>query len=89
MDIYPRVELLDHIVTLENPAMATGLEKFNLHPNFQEGQQKNVQTTGQLHLSPMLARLSSESSKLGLSITLTENFQIFKLGLEKAEELEI
>ena len=42
MDIYPRVELLDHIVTLENPAMATGLEKFNLHPNFQEGQYKRM-----------------------------------------------
>ena len=24
MDIYPGVELLDHIVTLENPAVATG-----------------------------------------------------------------
>ena len=23
---------------LENPAVATGLEKVNLHPNFQEGQ---------------------------------------------------
>ena len=30
---------------------------------------KNVQTTGQLHSSPMLVRLGSKSSKLGFNIT--------------------
>ena len=50
---------------------------------------KNVQTTRQFHSSPMLARLCSKFSKLGFSITWTENFQMFKLGLEKAEEPEI
>ena len=37
----------------------------------------------------MLARLHSKPFKLGFSSTLTENFQIYKLGLEKAEESEI
>ena len=47
---------------------------------------KNVQTTRQSHSSPMLVRLYSKSSKLGFSTTWTENFQMFKLGLEKAKE---
>ena len=50
---------------------------------------KNVQTTGQLHSFPMLIRLCSKSSKVGFSIMWTENFQMFKLGLEKAQEPEI
>ena len=49
---------------------------------------KNVQTTGQLYSSPRLLRLCSKSSKLGFSITWTEKFQTFKLGLEKAEKLQ-
>ena len=44
---------------------------------------KNVQTTGQLYLSPMLVRLCSKSSKLGFSIMWTKKFQMFKLGLKK------
>ena len=50
---------------------------------------KNVQITGQLHSYPMLIRLCSKSSKTGFSTTWTKNFQMFKLGLEKAEEPEI
>ena len=50
---------------------------------------KNVQTTAQLHSFHMLARLYSKSSKLGLNSTWTENFQMYKLDLEKAEEPEI
>ena len=34
----------------------------------------------------MLARLCSKSLKLGFSSMWTENFQIYKLDLEKAEE---
>ena len=37
----------------------------------------------------MLVRLCSNSFKLGFNITWTENFQMFKLVLEKAEEPEI
>ena len=50
---------------------------------------KNVQTTRQLDSYPMLVRLCSKSCMLGFSITSTENFQMFKLDLEKAEEPEI
>ena len=50
---------------------------------------KNVQTTAQLHSLHMLAKYCSKFSKLGVNSMWTENFQMFKLDLEKAEEPEI
>ena len=52
---------------------------------------KNVQATRQLHTSPMLVRLCSKFYMLGSVNMLmwTKNFQMSKLGLEKAEEPEI
>ena len=75
---------------LEDPAVATGLEKVNPHSQFPtRAVLKNVQTTRQLDSYPMLVRLCSKSYMVGFSITRTENFQMSKLGLEKAEEPEI
>ena len=48
---------------------------------------KDAQTPGQLHSPAMLVRLCSKSFK-GFSSTWIEKFQIYKLGLEKAEEPE-
>ena len=50
---------------------------------------KNAQTTTQLHSSHMLASICSSYFTLGFSSTWTEKFQMYKLGLEKAEEPEI
>ena len=50
---------------------------------------KNVQTTGQLCSFPMLVRFCSKCFKLGFSSMWTENFQMYKLEFEKAEEPEI
>ena len=50
---------------------------------------KNVQTTVQVCLCHMLARLCSKSFKVDFSSVWTENFQMYKLGLEKAEKPEI
>ena len=50
---------------------------------------KNVQTTAQLHSSHTLVKSCSKFSKPGFSNTWTMNFQMFKMDLEKAEELEI
>ena len=70
---------------LEN--LAIGLENICFHSNPKERQcQKNVQTTTQLHSFHMLARLFSKFSKLGFDSIWTENFQIYTLDLEKAEE---
>ena len=49
----------------------------------------NEQTTAQLHSSHMLAKLCSKFSKPGFNIMWTENFLMFKLDTEKAEEPEI
>ena len=49
----------------------------------------NVHDTVQLYSYHMLVRLCSKSSKLGLSSTWTTHFQMYNLGLEKAEEHEI
>ena len=50
---------------------------------------KNVQTAAQLCSLHMLARLYWKSFKLGFSSVWTKNFQMYKMGLEKAEEPEI
>ena len=50
---------------------------------------KNVRTTVQLRSFYVLAKQCSKSLKLGFNSMWTENFQMFKLVLEKAEESEI
>ena len=50
---------------------------------------KNVPTTTQLYSFHTLAKSCSKFSKPGFNSMWTENFQIFKLDLEKAEEPEI
>ena len=50
---------------------------------------KNVQTTIHLCSFCKLVRLCSKSIKLGFCSTWTENFQLYKLGFEEAEEPEI
>ena len=47
---------------------------------------KIVPTMGQFHSTPVLIRSCLKSCMLGFSITWTKNFQMSKLGLEKAEE---
>ena len=72
---------------LKNSVVATGLGKFSFHSNLKEG--KNVLATAQLHSFHMLARYCSKSFKLDFSSMWIENFQMYKLDLEKAEEPEI
>ena len=50
---------------------------------------QNVQTTGQLYSFHMLVRLCSKLFKLCFSSIWNKNFQIYKLGLKKAEEPNI
>ena len=75
---------------LENSAVATRLEKSQFSFQSQRrAMSKNVQIITQLCSFHMLARLYSKSFKLGFSCTRTENFQMYKLGFEEAEEPEI
>ena len=50
---------------------------------------KNAQTTTKLHEFHVLIRFHSKSFKLGFNSMWTENIQMYKLDLEKAEESEI
>ena len=76
---------------LENPAVATGLEKVSFHSNPKEGQcQRTFKLPHDwLHSSHTLAKECSKFSKPGFYSMWTMNFQMFKLDLEKAEEPEI
>ena len=58
-------------------------------PLSKKGNAKNVQTTVQLYSFHILVKLYSKSFKLGFSSMCIENFQMYKLVLEKAEEPEI
>ena len=66
---------------LENSAVATELEKVSFLSI-----PKNVQTTAQLHSFHLIVRSCSKSFKLDFNSMGTENFQMNKLDLEKAEE---
>ena len=57
-------------------------------PVLKKSSAKECSDTRQLRSLPMLVRLCSKSFKLGLSSTWIKNFQMCKLGLEKAEESE-
>ena len=50
---------------------------------------KNVQTVVKLSSFHMLARLCSKSFKFRLQKYVNQNFQMYKLSLEKAEEPEM
>ena len=54
-----------------------------------KGNAKECSNYHTIVLFHMLVRLCSKFFKLGFSSMLTENFQMYKLGLEKAEEPEI
>ena len=69
---------------LENSAVPQDWKRSVFVPIPKKAMPKYVQTTAQMHSSHML-----EFYKIGFSSTSMENFQIFKLDLEKAGEPEI
>ena len=80
---------INMLANLENSAMATGLEKVNFHSNPKERQCHTMFKTAQLYSSHTLAKKCSKSPKQDFNRTWIENFQMFKLDSEKAEEPEI
>ena len=66
----------------------TGKDQFSFQSQ-KRAVSKNVQTTRQLHSFHMLVRLCLKSFKLVFNSMWIENFQMYTLGLEKAEEPEI
>ena len=74
---------------LENSAVATGLEKIHFHSNPKEGNAKgcsNYHTNGFIsHASKVMLRILQAR----LQQYVSQELQMFKLDLEKAEEPEI
>ena len=66
----------------------TGKGQFSFQPQ-RKVMPKNAQTTTQLDSPYTLAKWCSKFSKPGFNSTWTVNFQMFKAGLEMAEEPEI
>ena len=64
-------------------------ERSVLIPVPKKGNAKNIPTTIHLCSFHVLARLCPRSFKRGFSSIWTEDFQMYKLGLEKAEKPEI
>ena len=66
----------------------TGKGQITFQPQ-RKAMPRNVQTTTQLCSFHLKTRFFSKSFKLSFTSTWTENFQMFKLDLEKAEEPQI
>ena len=74
---------------LKNSAVATGLENVSFHSNPKEVNTKeysNYRTTALiLHASKVMLKILH----INFNCRWTKNFQMYKLGLEKAKEPEI
>ena len=69
--------------------VTTGLEKVSFHSNPKKGQWQRMFNYSAIALISHASQQCSKSFKLGFSSTWTENFQMYKLGLEKGKEPEI
>ena len=74
---------------LENSAVATGLEKVSFHSNLKERQCQRMFKLPTIVLISHASQVMHKILQLGFSSMWTKNFQMYKLGLEKAEESEI
>ena len=71
----------------ETCTVATGLEKVSFHSNPKEGQcQRMVKL---IVLISHASKVTLKTFQARLQLAWTENFQMYKLGLKKAEESEI
>ena len=80
-----------YVNKLENSTVATGLEKVSFHFNLKKEQyQRSFKLPHNcIHFAHYLPRLCSKSLQRGFSSMWSKNFQMYKLGLKKAEEPEI
>ena len=81
--------ILNIPANLENSAVAKGLEKVGFHSNLKEGNAKECSNYHTIALISHASKVIPKSFMQGFSNTWTENFQMFKLDLEKSEDPEI
>ena len=74
---------------LENSAVATGLEKVSFHSNPKERQYQRMFKLCKIVFISYASEVMLKILQARLQQYVTEKFQIYKLGLEKAEESEI
>ena len=80
---------LNMTANLENSVVATGLEKVSFHSNPKERQCQRMFRLRTIALISQASKVMLKIPQARLQQTWTMNFQMFKLVLEKAEELEI
>ena len=71
---------------LENSALAIGLESLVFIPIPKKGNAKQCSNYHTIALIWHASKIMPQTFKLGFSSTWTQNFQMYKLALEKAEE---
>ena len=74
---------------LENSAVAAGLGKVSFHCNPKKDNAKGCLNYRTIALISHVSKKGPKTSKLGFNSMWTENFEMYKLDLEKAEEPEI
>ena len=78
-----------YVSKLGKLSSGTGLEKVHFHFNCKVDKTKECSNYHTMPSFLMLERLGSKYFKAGFSSKRIENFQMYKLDLEKAEESEI
>ena len=73
---------------LENPEVSTGLEKGSFHYNPKEGQCQRMVKLPYSH-AHFACQQGYAQNPPSQASSRTENFQMYKLGFEEAEEPEI
>ena len=73
---------------LENSAVVTGLEKVCFHSNLKERQCQRMSNYGTIALISHTSKVILKSLQARLQQYVNQNFQMFKLDLEKAEDPE-
>ena len=75
---------------LENSAVATGLEKVNFHLSPKKSNDKEISNYYTIVLISLASKVMLKILQARLQqYVKTENFQMYKLGLENTEETEI
>ena len=74
---------------LENSGVATELENVNFYSMPKKGSVKNCSNYQTIALISQTSKVILKILQVRLQQNVTENIQMYKLGLEKAEEPEI
>ena len=78
-----------YVLKLKSSAVATQLEKVSFHSSPKEGQCKRIFKLLKIVFISRANNITLKIFQIGFNSMWTENFQVYKLDLEKAKEPEI